>query len=58
MKGTKLDLCKPFLYRSSGGRLLVATTITPLSKSSVNNLFKIIASAMSVTLVKQKVISF
>lgn len=49
MNGKNKNLCSPFLYRSSGLRLLVATITMPLSKSSVNSRFNIIAFAMSVT---------
>lgn len=49
IKGKNKNRCSPFLYRSSGLRLLVATTTMPLSKSSVNSRFNIIAFAMSVT---------
>ncbi len=54
IKGKKLLLCNPFLYKSSGCLLEVATTTTPLLNNSVNSLFKIIASAISVTWKKQQ----
>ena len=41
----------------SGALFDVATTTTPLFNSSVNNLFSIIASAISVTYGNKKVIS-
>ena len=49
MKGRKFDLWMPFLYRSAGGLLLVAISMTPLSNKYANNCFRIIASAISVT---------
>lgn len=49
INGRKLLRCKPFLYRSSGARLLVATITIPCSNRCVNNLLSIIASPMSTT---------
>lgn len=50
MNGKKLLLCKPFLYKSSGGRLLVAIITIPCSNRCVNSRLSIIASPMSTTL--------
>ena len=49
INGKNKDLCKPFLYRSSGGRFDVATTIAPFASIDSKSDFNIIASAISVT---------
>ena len=49
MKGKKTSRWRPFLYRSWGGRLDVATNTQPLSNIIVQRDLRSKASAMSVT---------